>query len=275
MIPSQFSRQPHYPLATLLIAALFAARVMAATPIPAAGSQGPHPEDTEQWQPVPPVVTPGVNDTAPPSDAIVLFDGKTLGDWVDSRDHTPARWPVHDGVVTVDKSLGNIETRRQFRNFQLHLEWRIPPDVEGSGQSRGNSGVFLASTGPGDEGYELQILDSYQNSTYVNGQAASVYKQSPPLVNAAEAPGSWQRYDIVWTAPVFTKDGTIATPAYLTVFHNGVLVQDHFALKGETVYIGAPNYRPYDRAPIKLQSHHDPSAAISFRNIWVRELPER
>jgi Domain of Unknown Function (DUF1080) len=275
MIRSEFSSHPHHPLATLLIAALLGTRVLAATPIPDAASQGPRPEDSEQWQPVPSVVTPGASDTAPPSDAIVLFDGKTLGDWVDARDHTPARWPVHDGVFTVDKSLGNIETRRQFRNFQLHLEWRIPPGVEGSGQSRGNSGVFLASTGPGDEGYEVQILDSYQNSTYVNGQAASVYKQSPPLVNAAKPPGSWQRYDMVWTAPVFTKDGTLATPAYVTVFHNGVLVQDHFALKGETVYIGAPSYRPYDRAPIKLQSHHDPSAAISYRNIWVRELPER
>jgi len=273
MIAADRARHPYVRSVLVVFTALLTGPVLAATPDPTS-TPAPRPEDTEQWQPVPPVVTPGATETAAPSDAIVLFDGKALGDWVASVDHTPARWPVHDGVFTVDKSLGNIETKRQFRNYQLHLEWRIPPGVEGSGQLRGNSGIFLASTGPEDQGYEVQILDSWQNSTYVNGQAASVYKQSPPLANATTPPGTWQRYDIVWTAPVFSKEGALTTPAYVTVFHNGVLVQDHYALKGETRYIGAPAYSAHGRAPIKLQSHHDPSAPISFRNIWVRELPD-
>ena len=135
--------------------------------------------------------------------------------------------------------------------------------------------VFLASTGPGDAGYEIQILDSYDNKTYVNGQAASIYKQYPPLVNAMRKPGEWQSYDVVWTAPTFHDDGTLATPAYVTAFQNGVLVQNHVALKGETVYIGAPSYRKHGAAPIKLQAHGDPSAPIAFRNIWVRDLDEK
>lgn len=230
------------------------------------------PEDTEQWEPVPPIVAAGVTDAAPPSDAIVLFDGKNLDQWVQTNDHSPARWRVEKGTIVVDKAVGNIETKRLFKDYQLHLEYRIPADITGAGQLRGNSGVFLASTGPDDHGYEVQILDSYENKTYVNGQAASIYKQSPPLVNASRKPGLWQSYDIVWTAPVFNADGTLATPAYVTVFHNGVLVQNHFRLAGETLYIGAPSYKPYDRAAIKLQTHHDPSAPISFRNIWARDL---
>jgi len=231
------------------------------------------PEDTEQWTPVPAQVIPGASDTATaPSDAIVLFDGHDLSEWVASKDRSPARWLVDAGLMVVNKSAGNIETRRLFRNFQLHLEWRIPADIQGQGQARGNSGVFLASTGPGDEGYEIQILDSWANSTYVNGQAASIYKQAAPLVNASRKPGQWQSYDIVWTAPVFGPDGGVKAPAYVTVMHNGVLVQNHVALGGETRYIGPPVYRAYERAPIKLQAHGDPSAPISFRNIWVREL---
>ena len=143
----------------------------------------------------------------------------------------------------------------------------------GKDQGRGNSGLFLASTGPGDAGYELQILDSYENKTYVNGQAGSVYKQSPPLVNACRKPGEWQAYDVAWTAPTFSADGSLKSPAYVTAFHNGVLIQNNFALKGETLYIGPPQYKKHDAAPIKLQSHNDPSEPISFRNIWVRELP--
>ena len=170
------------------------------------------PKATEQWEPEPPVVSPGVTDSAPPSDAIVLFDGHNLDQWVSTNEHTPARWKVADGVITVDKSAGNIETRQSFRNYQLHLEWRIPKNVTGEGQERGNSGVFLASTGPGDAGYEIQIMDSYKNKTYVNGQAASVYKQSAPLVNAARAPGDWQSYDIIWTAPTFAADGAAQNP---------------------------------------------------------------
>lgn len=230
------------------------------------------PEDTEQWTPVPAKVSPGVNTGAAPSDAIILFDGRNLDEWVMVNDRSPARWRIDKRTLVVDKALGNIETKRLFKNYQLHLEWRIPADVVGEGQARGNSGVFLASTGPDDGGYEIQILDSWENKTYVNGQAASVYKQSAPLVNASRKPGQWQSYDVVWTAPVFHSDGTLETAAAVTVFHNGVLVQNHFTLLGETRYIGKPVYRNYDRAAIKLQSHHDPSKPISFRNIWVREL---
>jgi alpha-3'-ketoglucosidase len=240
---------------------------------PAESAAVAKPEDTEQWQPVPAIVSSGATDGAAPSDAIVLFDGKNLDQWVMSSDHSPARWHVEQGVMVVDKAVGNIETKRLFRNYQLHLEYRIPADITGEGQARGNSGLFLASTGSADQGYEVQILDSYENKTYVNGQAASIYKQSPPLVNSSRKPGEWQSYDVIWTAPVFHADGTLDSPASVTVFHNGVLVQNHFSLLGETRYVGKPEYRKYDRAAIKLQSHHDPSAPISFRNIWVRDLP--
>jgi hypothetical protein len=235
----------------------------------------PRPEDTEQWEPVPKVVTPGRTDDAPPSDAIVLFDGRGLDEWVNTKDKSPAGWTVANGVLTVDKSKGNIETKRSFRNYQLHLEWRIPPGVTHTGQARGNSGLFLASTGAGDGGYELQILDSYDNKTYVNGQAGSIYKQNPPLANAMRPQGEWQTYDVVWTAPTFNADGSVKTPARVTAFHNGVVVQNGYELKGETVYIGKPSYKAYSgSAPIKLQAHGDPSPPISFRNMWIRELPQ-
>ncbi len=232
------------------------------------------PEDTEIWSPEPKIVTPGDPASAPPSDAIVLFDGKNLDEWVSAQDHSPARWDVADGIMTVNKNsgTGNIETKRRFKDYQLHVEWRVPTNITGSGQARGNSGVFLASTGPGDDGYELQVLDSYNNKTYVNGQAGSIYKQSPPLVNPNRKPGEWQSYDIVWTAPRFNDDGSLKTPAYVTAFFNGVLIQNHFELKGQTLYIGKPFYKKYDSAPIKLQAHGDKSEPISFRNIWVREL---
>jgi hypothetical protein len=247
---------------------------------PTAAAQGqtavkppaPKPEDTEVWEPEPKVVTPGATNTAPPSDAIVLFDGKNLEEWVSTQDKTPAKWIVANGVLTVNKAAGNIETRRSFINYQLHIEWKVPENITGSGQARGNSGVFLASTGTGDAGYELQVLDSYNNKTYVNGQAGSIYKQNPPLMNANRKPGEWQTYDVVWTAPVFNEDGSLKTAAYVTVFLNGVLVQYHFELKGETRYIGQPFYTKYDTAPIKLQAHGDKSEPISFRNIWVREI---
>lgn len=230
------------------------------------------PKATEQWQPVPKVVTPGHTNDAPPSDATVLFDGRHLDPWESSKDHSPARWNVHDGVVTVDKTAGNIQTKEHFRNYQLHLEWRVPRNITGEGQERGNSGVFLASTGPGDEGYEIQIMDSWKNDTYVNGQAASVYKQAAPLVNAMRPPGEWQTYDILWTAPVFSTDGKLISPAYVTLVHNGIVVQNHTQLAGETLHAGEPSYAPYTDAPIKLQAHGDRSAPISFRNIWVRRL---
>jgi hypothetical protein len=252
----------------------FATLVLLASPLPAQQEPAskPKPEDTEVWQPVPKVVTPGANCGAPPSDAIILFDGKNLDQWVSAQDKSAAQWLVSDGVLTVNKKAGNIETKQSFKDYQLHLEWKIPENITGSGQLRGNSGLFLASTGPGDAGYELQILDSYNNQTYVNGMAASIYKQAIPLANVNRKPGEWQTYDVAWTAPVFNADGSMKTPAYVTVFFNGVLVQNHFELKGETRYIGQPFYKKYDRAPIKLQAHGDPSDPISFRNIWVREL---
>jgi len=234
----------------------------------------PDPRVTEVWSPEPRVVTPAADYSAPPSDAILLFDGIHLDEWVSAQDHSPVKWFVRDGELVVNKAkgVGNIETRRSFHNYQLHLEFRIPEGITGEGQARGNSGVFLASTGPGDDGYELQVLDSYQNKTYVNGQAASIYKQGAPLVNANRKPGEWQSYDVIWTAPAFAANGALISPAYVTVLFNGVLVQNHFALQGQTIYAGTPFYKSYDRAPIKLQAHGDQSLPVSFRNIWVREL---
>jgi hypothetical protein len=275
-------RTPHST--SLLFATLIAITAPALTQQPVApkGTEqkattnpaAPKPQDTEVWEPVPKIVTPGSTNAAPPSDAIVLFDGKDLSEWVSAQDGTPAKWTVADGVLTVLKApgVGNIQTKRTFKNYQLHIEWKIPENITGSDQARGNSGVFLASTGPGDAGYELQVLDSYNNKTYVNGQAGSIYKQGIPLVNPNRKPGEWQTYDVVWTAPTFNADDSLKTPAYVTVFFNGVLVQNHFELKGQTLYIGKPFYKRYDTAPIKLQAHGDHSEPISFRNIWVREL---
>ncbi|MGA0558008.1 3-keto-disaccharide hydrolase [Larkinella sp. VNQ87] len=230
------------------------------------------PEETEVWDPVPKVVTPGKTTADAPSDAIILFDGKNLDQWVSVKDKSPAQWTVKNGVLTVNKAVGNIETKRSFKNYQLHIEWKIPEKITLTGQSRGNSGIFLASTGPGDAGYELQVLDSYENKTYSNGQAGSIYKQAIPLANPNKKPGEWQVYDIIWNAPTFNADGSVQSPARVTVIFNGVVVQNNFELKGETVYIGQPQYKKYDSAPIKLQAHGDPSEPISFRNIWVREL---
>jgi hypothetical protein len=249
-----------------------AALLALAAPLFAQAPAGAKPEDTEIWEPVPKVVTPGATCNAPPSDAIVLFDGKNLDEWVSNKDKTPAKWNVANGVMTVSKGEGNIETKRSFKNYQLHLEWKVPTSITGTSQARGNSGVFLASTGPGDAGYELQVLDSYENKTYVNGMAGSLYKQAIPLANPTRKPGEWQTYDIVWTAPTFNDDGSVKTPAYATVFFNGILVENHFELKGQTLYIGKPFYKAYTAAPIKLQAHGDKSEPISFRNIWIREL---
>jgi hypothetical protein len=241
-------------------------------PLIAQSPDKPKPEETEIWEPVPAVVTPGATCGAPPSDAIVLFDGKNMDEWLSVRDQTPAKWTVADGVMTVSKGEGSIQTKRSFKNYQLHVEWKVPTNITGTSQARGNSGVFLASTGPGDDGYELQVLDSYENKTYVNGMAGSLYKQAIPLANPTRKPGEWQTYDVVWTAPTFNSDGSLKTPAYATVLFNGVLVENHFELKGQTLYIGKPFYKAYTAAPIKLQAHGDKSEPISFRNIWIREL---
>lgn len=232
------------------------------------------PEDTEVWSPVPKVVTPGKCTADAPADAVLLFNGKNLDEWESvNNPGQPAKWKVADNVITVDKSTGNIQTKRKFNDYQLHIEYRVPANITGTGQARGNSGIFLASIGPGDEGYELQVLDNYNNATYVNGQAGSIYKQTPPLVNACKKPGEWQAYDIVWTAPRFNDDGSVKSPARVTVFHNGVLVQNNTELKGPTRYIGKASYeKAHGASPIKLQSHGDKSEPLSFRNIWIREL---
>ncbi|WP_263384692.1 3-keto-disaccharide hydrolase [Granulicella arctica] len=258
-------------LVTLLA---FAAPLAAQQPTTPPDPNAPKHQDTEVYEPVPPVVTPGAAYGEPPSDAVVLFDGKNLDQWVSAADHAPAKWDVHDGMFTVskEKGVGNIETKQSFKNYQLHIEWKIPSNITGSDQARGNSGVFLASTGPGDAGFELQILDNYNNKTYTNGQAGSIYKQAIPLANPNRKPGEWQTYDVVWTAPTFNTDGSVKTPAFATVFFNGIIVENHFQLTGQTLYVGKPFYKAYDTAPIKLQAHGDKSEPISFRNIWIRKL---
>jgi len=222
------------------------------------------PAATETWDPEPTIVGPGPA-TKAPSDAIVLFDGTDLSEWRHG-DGSAARWKLEDGAVTVVGGTGNIETRQSFGNVQLHIEWRSPAVVEGESQGRGNSGVFLQKL------YEVQVLDSYKNRTYANGQAASIYKQHIPLVNASRAPGEWQTYDIVFEAPRFDADGTLRSPAYATVLHNGVLVQNHVQLEGPTVYIGEPSYAAHaERQPLSLQDHGNP---VSYRNIWIRDLSD-
>jgi len=223
------------------------------------------PAATEIWSPVPAVVTPGTATTAP-SDAIVLFDGTSLDAWTSDKG-APAGWTVEDGVLTIKPGSGSIVTKQAFADCQLHLEWRSPAAVTGEGQNRGNSGVYLQNR------YEVQILDSYNNPTYVNGQAASVYKQHIPQINASRAPGEWQTYDIVFSAPRFNNDGTVRTPAYVTVLHNGVLVQNHVEIKGTSSWIGQPKYEKHAfKQPLSLQDHGSP---VSFRNIWIRELHTR
>ena len=234
---------------------------------------GAGPQATEYYFPEPPIVTPGASPGMPPSDAIVLFDGKNLNEWADDRDSTePAKWIVADGIFTVNKKVSDIRTKRRFTDFQLHIEYRIPVDITGSGQARGNSGIFLASLPFGAGGYELQVLDNYNNKTYVNGQVGSFYKQSVPLANACRKPGEWQTFDIIWTAPRFNDHGILQSLARGTVLHNGVLLQNNTYLLGNTPYIGQPQYRVHGPSPIKLQAHGDKSEPISYRNIWLREL---
>jgi len=230
------------------------------------------PQETEYYSPVPAVVTPGGTFSDAPSDAIILFDGKNLDQWVNTNDSTPAKWVLADNLMTVNKSTGDIQTRSSFTDFQLHIEYRIPANITGSGQARGNSGIFLAALPWGAGGYELQVLDNYKNTTYVNGQVGSMYKQAVPLANACKKPGEWQTYDVVWTAPKFSKEGILKSLARVTVFHNGVLVQNNITLLGDTPYIGQPSYRVHGPAPIKLQAHGDKSEPISYRNIWLRTL---
>jgi len=247
--------------------------VLVVAAITSANAQGGKPEDTEVWTPIPKTVTTGKPYVDPPSDAIILFGGTSLDKWVSAQNREqPAMWTVHDGVFTVKKETGNIETKQMFTNYQLHIEWQVPSNITGEGQGRGNSGVFLASLGKGDAGYELQVMDSYNNKTYVNGMAGSIYKQAIPLANPAKKPGEWQTYDVIWIAPTFNDDSTVKTPAKVTAFFNGVLVENNFELLGPTRYIGKTSYQQHGPSPIKLQAHGDKSEPLSFRNIWVREL---
>lgn len=219
------------------------------------------PEDTEFYTPVPPVVTPGTG-TSAPSDAIVLFDGKDFSHWTNDKGG-PVEWKLEDGAMTVVKGKGIIKSKESFEDFQLHIEFRTPSVVVGTGQGRGNSGIFLQSY------YELQVLDNYDNKTYTNGQVGSIYKQGTPLANPARKPGEWQTYDVVYTAPRFNEDGSLKSPAHVTVLLNNVLVQNNFELKGKTEYIGQPKYVKHGAMPFVLQDHGNP---VSFRNIWVRKL---
>lgn len=215
----------------------------------------------QEWKsgivwPEPPVVTPGENRGAP-SDATVLFDGTDLSAW-----NGGDKWEVKDGVATAQK--GGISTKEKFGDVQLHLEWAAPEEIKGRGQGRGNSGVFMM------ERYEIQILDSYENETYFDGQAGSIYKQSPPMVNAMSKPGEWNTYDILFTAPRFGEDGEVEKPATVTVLHNGIVVQNHFELEGGTFWHKPPHYEKHgEKGAISLQFHGNP---VKFRNIWIREM---
>lgn len=223
-------------------------------------------EMTEIWNPEVPVIKPGKEISEAPSDALLLFNGNDINkEWMSSKDGGEVGWTVSDGIITVVSGKGDIRTKREFNDFQLHLEWRTPIAVVDSGMRRGNSGVFLQGI------YEVQILDSYNNRTCSNGQAGSIYKQHAPLVNVCKGPGEWQIFDIIYAAPRFRENGTYYTPPYVTIIQNGVLVQNHIALRGPTMYIGIPEYniKPHGEGPVILQDHWFP---VSFRNIWIREL---
>jgi len=220
-------------------------------------------------RPLPAVVKPGSPSMQeavgkPPSDAVILFDGKNLSQWV-SLDGSPTKWITQDGYMECVKGSGYVRTLQNFGDCQLHIEWATPTPAEGEGQGRGNSGLFF-----GLDRYEVQVLDSYGNKTYSDGSAGSVYGQYPPLVNASLPPGQWQTYDVLYKAPLFDADGKLSSPAYLTVFHNGVLIQNHVELTGPTSWLERAPYRAHPaKQPISLQDHGNP---VRFRNIWVREL---
>lgn len=220
-------------------------------------------------RPKPPVVAPAAasDPTAPPADAIVLFDGSSLAAWRSAGD-AAANWRITDGALEVVRGTGSISTTRAFGDIQLHLEWRAVSPPRGNGQNRSNSGVFLMGR------YEVQVLDSYENETYADGQAAALYGQQPPLVNASRPPGEWQSYDIVFRRPRFAADGSLQEPARITMFHNGVLVHDAATFRGATAHMREATYTAHeDRLPLALQDHGEP---VQFRNIWVRDLePQR
>lgn len=213
-------------------------------------------------RPLPPVVAPGKQPGQPPSDAIVLFDGSDLSQWASTKDSGTAKWKVENRYMEVVKKTGSIRTKRSFGDCQLHIEWATPAVVKGEGQDRGNSGVYLMGR------YEVQVLESYNNTTYPDGQAAAIYGQNPPMVNACRPPGQWQSYDIIFRRPDFKS----LTPATITVLHNGVLVQNHWVLEGTTAHKERAKYTKHEgKLPLMLQNHGDP---VRYRNIWIRELPE-
>ncbi|MHC4753717.1 MAG: 3-keto-disaccharide hydrolase [Planctomycetota bacterium] len=218
----------------------------------------------DRSRPLPEVVTPGTQFGDPPSDAIVLFDGTDLSQWEHPKGG-PARWKVENGYMEVVRKSGSVRTKQGFGSCQLHIEWATPEVVKGKDQGRGNSGVYLMKH------YEVQVLDSYGNTTYADGQAAAIYGQSPPMVNASRGPGQWQSYDIIFHRPVF-KGNKVVKAGTVTVFHNGVLVQDNWAIKGPTAHKREAEYEPHeDRLPISLQNHGNP---VRYRNIWLRELSD-
>ncbi|HOK95627.1 MAG TPA: DUF1080 domain-containing protein [Anaerohalosphaeraceae bacterium] len=227
-------------------------------------------QQATQWEvhdrrrPNPPVIAPGAENHLPPSDAVVLFDGKDLSAWKSAKDGSPAKWKVENGYMEVTKT-GDIQTQEAFGSCQLHIEWACPEVVSGSDQGRGNSGIFLMDK------YEVQVLDCFDNVTYADGQTAAIYGQKPPLVNACRKPGQWQTYDIIFHAPKF--DGqAVVRPATITVLHNGVLVQDHWEIKGSTFHKMPAAYEPHpDKMPLRLQDHGNP---VRFRNIWIRPLAD-
>jgi hypothetical protein len=243
----------------LLFSAAFAAETTPVTSTP----ELPPPQATEVWGPEPAIVSAPAGGI--PSDAIVLLDGKNLDAWESAKTPgTPCPWKLEGDVMVVTPKSGYVRTKQSFGDIQLHLEFRTPAEVKGNSQERGNSGVFFM------ELYEVQVLDSYNNKTYVNGQAGAVYKQHIPLVNASRGPGEWQTYDIVFVAPRFGADGQLLKPARVTVFHNNVLVQHDVEIKGPTVHRGTPPYAAHSaKLPLSLQDHNNP---LGFRNIWVREL---
>lgn len=207
--------------------------------------------------PEPPIVAPGEKPGDPPADAVILFDGKDLSKWQNGD-----RWKIQDGYAIVQK--GDILTKDSFGDYQLHLEFATPEKVSGKGQGRGNSGVYLANR------YEVQVLDSYNNTTYFDGQCASLYKQQPPMANVCKKPGEWQTYDIIFESPLFDEKGKLTRPGAVTVIHNGVVVQNHFQLLGGTYYDRPAAYQKHSpRQPIRLQNHGN---SVKYRNIWLREL---
>lgn len=247
----------------------FVSGLIVALSVPLNGAPDPDWLGHDRDRPLPTVVTPGTFSSQeqaglPPSDATVLFDGKDNSQWV-ALDGSPTKWVVRDGALECVPGSGYVRTLQSFGDCQLHVEWAAPNPSHGSSQGRGNSGIFF-----GVDRYEVQVLDSYQNKTYADGSAASIYGQYPPLVNVSLPPGKWQTYDIIWTAPRFDADGKLLSKAHVTVLHNGVLVQNNVALTGSTGWIGRAPYKAHpERMPIAFQDHGNP---VRYRNVWVREL---